>query len=108
VLLFPAFRHEWEAPNNCFVGDDGSFSFCGVFSELGHFFRGEFDSLPQSALEEFGRFVSKCLDHPQSELDEAAATCFLENMAYEPFSARLKRHLHGEALEFYSTFDEPS
>jgi hypothetical protein len=104
--LFPGFRAQWEATDNYYIEADGSFSYCGVFAELSHFFRERFGSIPQPALEEFGTLISECMICPSSELDTAAATCFLENMAYERFSAELKRYLCGNALEFFSQFDD--
>jgi hypothetical protein len=37
-------------------------------------------------------------------LADAAATCFLENLTYEPFSDDLESYLRGEALDFYRDF----
>ncbi len=106
ISLFPDFQQQWESPENCFVGGDGSPSYCGIFSEFSAFFRERFGVMPRSALSEFGQFISECMDSSLPELDEAAATCFLENASYESFSPALKRYLSGNALKFFSQFDE--
>ena len=41
---------------------------------------------------------------PGTDLDDAAATCFLENLTFEPFSKDFERYLAGEALHFFRRF----
>lgn len=53
------------------------------------------------SLTRFGDLVTECMSGSSAELDEAAATCFLENVAREPFSPTFKHFLKGQALEFY-------
>jgi hypothetical protein len=108
VALFPEFAAVWDRPDNCFRDDDGSFTSCGVFAEFSHYFRERYDQFPPARVAELGRFVTECVTGPDRELADAAATCFLENVAGERFSRDFRRHLRGEALRWYSDWGEPA
>jgi hypothetical protein len=99
--LCPDFAVPWDSPDNCFREDDGSFTHCGVFAEFSHYFRDRYERFSPAQVAAVGRFVTKCVAPPDAELSDAAATCFLENVAGERFSAAFRRHLSGEALRFY-------
>ncbi len=102
VEILPAFRDYWDSPENYFREDDGSFTECGVFAECSHYVRDFFDSFAIRQIEALARFISQCMEsEPESTLADAAATCFLENLARESFSHRLTEHLSGEALSYY-------
>ncbi|HET7004832.1 MAG TPA: hypothetical protein VFK65_05020 [Candidatus Binatia bacterium] len=103
--LFPGFESYWDDPENCFREDDGSFTVCGVFSEFSSFFREHFVEFPVHSLSRFGDFVTECMSGSSIELDDATATCFLENVAGEPFSSAFRRFLKGPALKFYEEVD---
>jgi len=105
VALFPDFAAAWDRPTNCFRDDDGSFTRCGVFSEFSHFFRDCYEQFSPAQVAGVGRFVTECVASADTTLVDAAATCFLENVAAERFSPNFRRHLSGEALRFYSRWD---
>jgi hypothetical protein len=105
VSLFPSFAPVWDNPGNCFRDDDGSFTPCGAFAEFGHYLRDRYEELSEPQLSELGRFVTECVASTDTVLRDAAATCFLENVVGERFSADFRRHLSGEALRFYSLSD---
>jgi hypothetical protein len=102
VALFPDFRAYWDDAGNCFSEDDGSFTLHGVFAEFTHFFRERHAVLPAEQVAALGKFVSECMapanDGP---LDNAAATCFVENIAGEPSDRELSPHLTGEARRYW-------
>jgi hypothetical protein len=100
IVLFPEFGRYWESPGNYFRNDDGGPAFCGVFAEFSHFFREWFESLPDDRVRDFAKLLSECMSAPTA-LDEAAATCFLENVSGEPCSQPLGKHLFGRAREFF-------
>jgi hypothetical protein len=102
VTLFPDFAACWDSPDNCFRDDDGSFTRCGVFAEFSDYFRDRYEQLPTARVADLGCFVTECMTSPDTELGDAAATCFLENVASERFSPDFRQHLSGEALRFYS------
>jgi hypothetical protein len=102
--IMPAFADRWQSTDNLNRQEDGIFSLCGVFAECSHFVRDHFQQLSDSQLLQLGEFITRCMTPPGTELDNAAATCFLENLAFEPFSKEFEKYLAGKALEFYRRF----
>jgi len=99
--ILPDFAAYWTSPDNLFREDDGSFSLCGVFVECSGFVRERFQDLTPAQLSELGEFISKAMGSPGTDLDDAAATCFLENLVSEPFSEILAGYLSGDAQRYY-------
>jgi hypothetical protein len=108
IALTPGFAAGWDAPGNCFREDDGSFTHCGVFAEFSSFFRQSYGQLSSDRVAAIGKFIAECVESEDTELANAAATCFLENITAETFSDDFKRFLSGESLRFYSLWDNPS
>jgi hypothetical protein len=106
VGLFPDFAAHWEAPDNTSRDADGSSTLCGAFAEFSHYFCERYEELPPERLQALGWILAECMADPDSELDEATATCFLENVAAERFHADFERFLIGRPLEFYSQWGE--
>jgi hypothetical protein len=100
VTLFPDFRAYWDDPGNCFR-DDGSFTLHGVFAEFTGFFRERHAVLPADRVAALGAFVSECMAPFDSPLDNAAATCFVENISGEPCERELSPHLVREARRYW-------
>ncbi len=100
--ICPRFASFWDLPDNCSREEDGSFTVCGLFIEFTHFFRDEYLTLSESQLSELGEFVEESMGVPHSSLDEAVATCFLENIAGEPCAIALDAHLGKRAKKFIS------
>ena len=101
VALFPDFRAYWDDPGNCFREDDGAFTLHGVFAEFTGFFRQLHSSLSAERVAALGAFVSECMASADADLDNAAATCFVENIAGDECDRELARHLSGEARKFW-------
>jgi hypothetical protein len=99
--LFPRFRTYWDGEDNCFRDSDGSFTLYGVFSEFTDFFREQYSSLPPDEIARLGAFVSDCMSSKDWDLDNAAATCFVENIAGEECDRDLRGHLFGPALDYW-------
>jgi hypothetical protein len=104
--LFPDFAAHWQAAENPAREEDGSFTLCGAFAEFSDFFRERYEELPAERLQALGWILTECMAEPDSDLAEATATCFLENVAAERFHADFERFLIGRPLEFYSQWDE--
>jgi hypothetical protein len=104
VALFPDFRAYWDDPGNCFRDDDGSFTLHGVFAEFTSFYRERHASFPPDRVAALGAFVSECMASADADLDNAAATCFVENIAGEECDRELARHLTGEARRYWQTW----
>jgi hypothetical protein len=73
-----------------------------VFAEFSLYFQNNYEQLSSLQLRELGQFVMECIDSPDKELADAAATCFLENVAAQRCSQDFRTYLQGEALPFYS------
>ncbi len=95
--LFPEFAVYWGDPSNCFRADDRSFTLHGVFSEFTEFFREHYEVLPPERVAALGAFVSECMASADPDLDNAAATCFVENIAGEACDRDLALLLTGGA-----------
>jgi hypothetical protein len=104
ISIFPEFASAWDDPENCFRNDDGAFSLCGIFAEFSGFFRERFAQFTEDEIESLARLLDECMPGQPSDLDTAAATCFLENVAGEPFHAQFARHLRGEPLRYYQNW----
>jgi hypothetical protein len=104
VTFFPDFQAYWDDPGNCFRNDDGSFTLHGVFAEFTNFFRERHGSLPADRMAALGRFVSDCMMSTDKDLDNAAATGFVENIAGEDCDRPLAPHLTGEARKYWKSW----
>lgn len=96
AALFPEFRPYWEANHY------GSFTLHGVFMVFTFFFRAHHGSLPADRVAVLGEFVTECMAPDDDNLlDNAAATCFVENIAGEPCDRQLSPHLTGPARRYW-------
>ena len=93
----PSFRAYWEHTNH-FVGDDGSFTACGVFSQFTNFFRAHHEKMKKDELQAIAALISQC--EKNESLREAAYACFLENIAGDPPDLTLSPFLSTQAIEF--------
>jgi hypothetical protein len=100
VSILPAFEAYWQSPGNVFGNNSQDPTLCGVFSACSHYVREHVSELSPGQASELGAFVTECMSEPGTTLDEAAATCFLENLAHEPGAELLMPHLSGHALRF--------
>jgi hypothetical protein len=102
VALFPDLRAFWDDAGNYSRNDDGSFTLHGVFAQLTDFFRERHAALPPDRVAALAAFVSECMaGNDDGPLDNAAATCFVENIAGEPCDRELAPHLTGEAKRYW-------
>jgi len=100
--LLPGLNAHWYSADNCFRHDDSSSTLHGVFAACSHYVRGNWTELSTSQWAALGSLVSDCMVRAGSDLDNAAATCFLENLAHEPCSSTLAGYLSGEAQNFFA------
>jgi hypothetical protein len=104
--IFPSFKLEWEHPDNPHKDDFGCFTYWGVFAEFSHYFRDNYYKYSKDMLATLGHFISECMAVPGSDLDNAAATSFLENISGETFSCEFSHYLSGYALTFFINFNK--
>jgi hypothetical protein len=101
IAILPAFAEQWQSPRNCFREADGTFSFCGAFAECSHYVRDHYERLTVEQRTPFAGFIEECMNPPGTDIDNAAATCFLENLTFERFSDDFEQYLKGHSLRFY-------
>jgi hypothetical protein len=103
VAILPGFGVYCQSPENA-LADDGSLTIYGVFIECSPYVRDQYERLTVEQKRRLGQFVEECMTPPGTDLDNAAATCFLENLTFERFSRDFEGFLDGEALDFYLRF----
>jgi hypothetical protein len=103
--LFPEFESQWESDHNYFRQDDGSFTQAGIFAELSHFIRDRFPDLPQDKTQRLFAQVEGWITCGQTDIENAVATCFLENIAGEPFSNEVRHQLGPKAREYFDNWN---
>jgi hypothetical protein len=102
IRLFPDFGAHWDGPDNDEREADGSFTLHGAFTEFSLYFIEHYEELPPERLQGLSWLLLECMAEPDTDLDEAAASGFLENVAAERFHADFERYLIGRPLEFYA------
>ena len=105
IAIFPEFSKQWDEPSNCFRDEDGSFTYCGAFAEFSSFFNANYEHLRREQIAALSDLLDECMTKRQSDLDTAATTCFLENVAGEPFHDDFATYLRDEALTFYQNWN---
>jgi hypothetical protein len=87
--LCPSLRGYWEHPANLFNAPEPSVH--AVFAAFSHFVRERGLGASPALSPQVLAFLEACLSEPDSlPLSNAAATCFIENLAGEPC---LERHV---------------
>ena len=105
VALIPGFGVWWTLPDNLVTESDGSFSHCGVFMELEWFLRDHYELLSPDQNEALGAFVSECVALPDHvPISNAAATCFVENIAGLDCDRAIAPHLTGSARDCWKAW----
>jgi hypothetical protein len=106
VALFPDFAEHWDGRDDEQREEDGSLTLQGTFGEFSVYFCERYEELPSERVQGLAWLLSECMADPDSDLEEAAATGFLENVAAERFHGDFERYLIGRPLEFYSQWSE--
>jgi hypothetical protein len=102
VALFPDFAEHWAEPENEAIDEGGAFSLEDTFAEFSEFFREHYEELPAERVQGLSWLLLECMADPDSDLDDAATSGFLENVAAERFHEDFERYLIGRPLEFYA------
>lgn len=101
IAILPAFAQQWHAVQDCFRDECGTFSLWGAFAECSHYVRDHYETLTVETRAQLADFIDECMNPRGTDVDNAAATCFLENLAFERFSSDFERYLKGQSLKFY-------
>ncbi len=111
--LFPDFVKVWNSGDTLFRDEDGSYTYHGLFSEFSVYFRDNFNNFSNQQLEDlfthiedWEREEDKNYNQDDAQLlSNAVFTCFLENIASEELTKRLKSFMGKKSLEYYSHYD---
>ena len=96
--IFPAFERSWD--QSLFNAPGEQAAAHGVLAEFSHFYRANYQSFTSSQLQQLSGALNNWLGGPDDELDNAVATCFLENVAGEPCVEPLQPLLKSSARQF--------
>jgi hypothetical protein len=78
--LCPDFAAAWEDERELWTADDGSFTVHGVFAVFSHYVADRLIRGADPALKKVFDYVESKLTGDDSVVDNAACTCFLENL----------------------------
>src|SRR4029077_2607698 len=80
ISLCPEFARAWNDGCDLWTSDDGSFTVHGVFGVFSHYIAGRLVKGADPDLRRVFDYVESKLTDDDSEVDNAACTCFLENL----------------------------
>jgi hypothetical protein len=105
--LVSGFGPAWRG--SLFVGDDGSFTAQGVFSEFSSYVRTHFREFNADTWSKLFGYVEQCVTtdrQSQAGVSNAACTCFLENIAGEGELSRLvSQYLGPESRTYFEQWN---
>ncbi len=108
IKIFPEFEKTWESDKSLFKEEDGTYAYHGLFIEFSHFFRDNIDKFSEDQLRELFSNIEnwqvKNNDNTQ-QLSNAVSTCFLEGIAAEGLTERIKPFIGQKSLEYYLHYD---
>ena len=100
--LIPGFEsYAFDDDENLFL-QDGELTAHGAFSAFSTYFREKSRSLEPDQLAGIGRVVNQIVGGPDKDLDNAACTCFLENLAGD--YPQLESELLGDARRYWDAW----
>jgi hypothetical protein len=106
----PNFAAEWDRERDLWTSDDGSFTVHSVFTVFSHYIAGRLIRGEDPALVKVFHLIESKLTGDDSEVENAACTCFLENLMNrvpEAIPAQTLIPLLGpEARRFCRSWDE--
>ena len=105
--FLPGFGAAWR--DSLFVGEDGSFTVHGVFSEFSSYVRDHFPEFGEHTWSELFVYVERCVatdKHSENGVSNAACTCFLENIAGEGELSRVvSPYLGPESRKYFDQWN---
>ena len=105
--LVPGFGPAWR--DSLFIGDDGSFTVHGVFSEFSSYVHDHFAELDADTWTKLFRYVERCVAtdiHSEAGVSNGACTCFLENIAGEgALSHAVSPYLGPESRNYFDQWN---
>ncbi len=104
--IFPDFAIQWAQDDNLFMKQDGMFTFCGLFLEFTQYMRESFSKASKHQLLALFSLIERCVSDSNDDLDTAACTCFLENIASErELSVTVQAYLGSNSKAFFDQWN---
>jgi hypothetical protein len=95
----------WDLRNSLFKDDSTKeISIHGVFSEFSTYFKTNFQSFSEDNLSILFDQIETSLEY-EDDIYNAICTCFLENIAGEGYTSKLKNYLGKKSLDYYQRWD---
>lgn len=105
-MIFPDFAIQWAQDDNLATKPDGTFTFCGLFLEFTQYVRESFSEANEHQRLALFSLIEQCVSNSNDDLDTAACTCFLENIAGEgELSATVRRYLGPHSKAFFDQWN---
>ena len=96
--VFPSFLNAWAG--SPFNTRDEAPRYHAVLAAFSHYFRDSYASFSRAQLQQLAWALNGWFADPDSDLGNATATCFLENVAGEPCVQQLTPLLQESARKF--------
>lgn len=105
---FKGFSRVWLDKTNLFIEQNGGYTLHGLYSQFSNYFRQNINSFNDDQLKIF--FINLEIwiandKYNDDDLANAICTCFLELIAREGFTKRIKPFMGKKSLEYYSRYD---
>lgn len=105
--VFSGFRAACFSDDNLFLAENGEISVHGVWAFCSQWIRPRLRDMTPATLEALDRILNAQVGGDDGELNNAAATCFLENLAGDHGTEKLRAHLTGEAARCWDCWASP-
>ncbi len=100
--ILPGFRIDClSGDENMHLGEDGSITVHGVWSFCSGWIRDRLAGMTRAQTRALAELLNSQVGGDDGDLDNAAATCFLENLAGDPGTDRLRKMLRAEAARYW-------
>jgi hypothetical protein len=102
------FAGRWVSKDNLQIDDKGYYTLHGLFLEFSFYFKEQINNISDQQLKDlFTNIESWIIDDKNSDKDlaNAVCTCFLEGIAAEGITQRIKPFMGTKTLEYYSHYD---
>ena len=104
IAFVPTFEAQWKSEHNYHRAEDGSFTLHGLCSDFSSCFRNIYIHLSDDTLKQLFDFIELHIvesTDPETIIDNALCTCFLENISSEPCGQAAKKWLGRKSRIFF-------
>ncbi|MEL6351621.1 MAG: hypothetical protein AAFR58_07645 [Cyanobacteria bacterium J06627_28] len=118
VYIAPDFQNFWDSDENLSIADDGTYNFHAVCSVFSHYFRDQSAfrdttllyekewtrNIDKDKLEKLFLFVEENMieaGESENDLDNALATCFLENITHTKAADNARKFMGKKTRKYF-------